>query len=311
MSAGLPAGRILVIKLGALGDFIQALGPMQAIRRHHARAHIALLTTQPYEAVARASGLFDEINTGGRTPWWRVYRLAHLFGWLNGSDFDRVYDLQTSRRSSFLFELFLHNRRPEWSGIAARASHPHKNPARDRMHTVDRQREQLRMAGIDDVPDADLSFLTGDVAQFGLPPRFALLVPGGSPQRPVKRWPRESYMALAREVKGRGIAPLVLGGPEERDLAEVIARAGQGMNLAGRTDLGDVAALARLAVCAVGNDTGPMHVIAGVGCPSLALFSSDSDPALCAPRGPKVQILRRDRLDRLTLAEVAAAIPLR
>ena len=237
------AGRVLVIKLGALGDFIQALGPMQAIRRHHRRAHLALLTTPAYADFAKAAGLFDEIETNGRPAWWRIDLLTRLFGWLNGRDFDRVYDLQTSRRSSFIFELFLPNRRPDWSGIARDCSLPHKNPQRDRMHTIDRQREQLQIAGIGDVPPADLSFLKGDAARFELPVRFALLVPGGSPDRPAKRWPREHYAALARDLKSRGIVPVVLGGGDERAMAEAIAQAGQGVNLAGRTSLGDVAAL--------------------------------------------------------------------
>ena len=53
--------RILVIKLGALGDFIQALGPMAAIRRTHPRARITLLTTKPFEEFARRCSYFDEI----------------------------------------------------------------------------------------------------------------------------------------------------------------------------------------------------------------------------------------------------------
>jgi ADP-heptose:LPS heptosyltransferase len=60
---------------------------------------------------------------------------------------------------------------------------------------------------------------------------------------------------------------------------------------------------------AVGNDTGPMHLIAAAGCSSVVLFSADSDPALCAPRG-KVAVLRRPDLAQLTVDEVAAALPL-
>ncbi|MGQ0676225.1 MAG: glycosyltransferase family 9 protein [Rhodospirillales bacterium] len=319
MSAGGAARRIpqriLVIKLGALGDFIQALGPFQAIRRHHPRAHLALLTTPPYAEFAGAAGLFDEIETNGRPAWWRVDRWAHLFGWLNGREFERVYDLQTSSRSSLLFQLFMPNLRPEWSGVARGCSHPHDNPARDRMHTIDRQREQLRIAGIDAATDADFSFLKGDIARFGLPARYVLLAPGGSTGRPAKRWPAERYAVLARELKDRGLAPVVLGGADESALADGIARAGQGLNLAGRTGLGDVAALARLAAGAIGNDTGPMHVVAGVGCPCLVLFSAASDPALCAPRAPKgapaAIVLRRDNLAALGAAEVAAAMALR
>ncbi len=319
MSAGSgapsPAGRILVIKLGALGDFIQALGPMQAIRRRHAGAHLALLTTPGFAGFAQSAGLFDEIETNGRPAWWRVDLWAHLFGWLNGREFQRVYDLQTSRRSSFYLDLFLANLRPEWSGIARGCSHRHENPQRDLMHTIERQREQLRIAGIGDAAGADFSFLKGEIARFGLPPRFALLAPGGSAARVAKRWPAERYADLARELKGRGVVPVVLGGWDEAAPAAEIAKAGAGISLAGQTSLGDVADLARRAAGAIGNDTGPMHIIAGVGCPSLVLFSAASDPALCAPRAPDsappVIVLRRDDLARLGAAEVAAAMALR
>ena len=47
--------RILVIKLGALGDVVQALGPMAAIRRHHADAHITALTAPAFAPLLEAS----------------------------------------------------------------------------------------------------------------------------------------------------------------------------------------------------------------------------------------------------------------
>ena len=53
---------ILVIKLGALGDMVQALGPMAAIRRYHADAWITALTTEPYVTFLEESGFFDSIN---------------------------------------------------------------------------------------------------------------------------------------------------------------------------------------------------------------------------------------------------------
>ena len=61
---------------------------------------------------------------------------------------------------------------------------------------------------------------------------------------------------------------------------------------------------------AVGNDTGPMHLIATAGCPSVVLYSLASDPALCAQQGPDVTILRRDTLDELSVDEVEAALKL-
>jgi ADP-heptose:LPS heptosyltransferase len=52
---------VLVIKLSALGDFVQALGPMKAIRDHHARAQITLLTTAAFADLGQATGWFDQV----------------------------------------------------------------------------------------------------------------------------------------------------------------------------------------------------------------------------------------------------------
>ena len=61
---------------------------------------------------------------------------------------------------------------------------------------------------------------------------------------------------------------------------------------------------------AVGNDTGPLHIIATAGCPTVALYSFASDPALCAQKGTDVTILRRDLLTELSVDEVEAALKL-
>ena len=61
--------RILVIKLGALGDFVLALGPCAAIRRHHQNAHITLLTTTPFVDLASASGYFNIEKKTVRLRW--------------------------------------------------------------------------------------------------------------------------------------------------------------------------------------------------------------------------------------------------
>ena len=60
--------RILVIKLGALGDIVLALGPFAAIRRDHPDAHVTLLTTRPYVEFLKPSEYFDDIWVDDR-PW--------------------------------------------------------------------------------------------------------------------------------------------------------------------------------------------------------------------------------------------------
>ncbi len=295
--------RILVIKLGALGDFAQALGPFAAIRRHHADAWITLLTTAPYAELAYASGYFDEIWIDPRSRLPR--RLLALRKWLRATRFARVYDLQTSDRSAFYFRLFWPGPYPEWSGIANGCSHPHANPGRDAMHTLDRQAEQLRMAGIGDVPPPDVSWATPDVARFDLPGRYALLAAGGAAHRPGKRWPAERFAELAGWLVRQGITPVLLGTKAEgRALAAITAACPQARSLVGETGFLDIVGLARGAVSAVGNDTGPMHLIAIAGCPSVVLYSAESDPALCAPRGPRVVIVRRPSLSELASGDV-------
>jgi len=296
--------RILVIKLASLGDVVQAFGPFAAIRAHHPAALITLLTTPPYAALLRDAPWFDHIWAEGRPAWGNIGAVWRLARRLRGAGFTRVYDLQTSARSS-RYRWFV-GRQAEWSGIAAGASHPHANPRRDSMHTVERQREQLAMAGIAAFPPPDLAFLDADVARFGLPPHFALLIPGASPGRPGKRWPVGHYAELAAALD---LPVAVVGGPAETALARAIGAAvPRTVDLTGRTSLGELGAVARRAAFAVGNDTGPTHLVAAAGCPTLALFGGESDPALCAPRGRHVAVLRRGPLDALGVAEVRAAL---
>ncbi len=305
---------ILVIKLGALGDFVLATGPFKAIRAHHPNARITLLTIPLLSPLAKAMGWFDEVWIDSRPSLLNVPGWLALARKLNNGHFSRVYDLQTSDRSGFYFRLMSppFGKRPEWSGIAAGASHPHANPKRDFLHTVERQKEQLAAAGIVDVPPPDLSWATADLSRFALPPSYALLVPGGSAHRPEKRWPATHFAELARRLAAIGTLPVLIGANAEKAELAAIASASGARDLCGQTSLMEIIALARGARLAVGNDTGPMHLIASSGCPTVSLFSQASDPALCAPRssdGLQVAVLRRPDLAGLMPDEVLAALP--
>ncbi len=294
------AERILVIKLGALGDFVLAFGPFAAIRAAHPKAIVTLLTTAPFAALARASPWFDEVLVDSRPAWWNLPGLVRLRRALQGFDF--VYDLQTSRRSSRYFRMA---GRPPWSGIAAGASHPHANPRRNALHTVERQQEQLEAVGVLAAP-VDIDWLIGGGPE--LPAPYAVLVPGAAPHRPAKRWPAENFGQLAQLLDRQGIRPVVAGSRHETPLARTIAAAcPAAVDLTGRTALPELAGLLSRAAVAVGNDTGPMHLAAAVGCRCVVLFSAESDPALTAPRG-RVTVLRAPKLADLPVARVAAAL---
>lgn len=298
--------RILIIKLGALGDFVQAFGPFAAIRAHHPAAEITLLTTRPFAALAAASPYFDHVWIDAKPKIWQVAKVLKLRRQLASGRFSRVYDLQTSDRSSWYFRLM--GAEVEWSGIAPGCALPHANPDRDHMHTVERQAEQLAMAGIDQVPPPDLSWAEGDIGRFGLPQRFALMCPGGAAHRPAKRWPAERFAEAARWLAERNVVPVLLGtAAEQAEIDAIRAACPEVVDLAGKTGFLDILGLGRRALAAIGNDTGPMHLIAAAGCPSVVLFSHESDPSLCAPRG-RVTVLRQPSLAELPTAEVEQAL---
>lgn len=274
--------RILVIRLGALGDFIQSFGPFAALRAHHRTDHLTLLTTAPFAALGRASPWFDAVLCDERPALWQIPALARLRHTLQGFDF--VYDLQTSRRSNLYFHLA---GRPPWSGIARGCSHPHANPARDFMHTRERQREQLAMAGIGSFPAPELGWLVSRGGVAPPPPPYAVLIPGAAPRHPAKRWPAAHYAALARHLVQSGLRPVLAGGAGEREAAARIrAEVTEAEDFTGRTDIFDLARLLAGAAVVIGNDTGPMHLATALGRPAIVLFSKASDPALTAPRYP-------------------------
>jgi ADP-heptose:LPS heptosyltransferase len=102
---------------------------------------------------------------------------------------------------------------------------------------------------------------------------------------------------------------VVLGGAAETPLGAVIAeRCPTARDLTGQTSFGEIVGLGKVALRAVGNDTGPMHLLAAAGAPVTVLYSAESDPALTAPRGANVTILRRPDLAALEVADVAATL---
>ena len=310
--------RILVIKLSALGDFVLALAAMKKIRQAHAKAHITLLTTPPFEALAKICPYFNAVDTGGRpesfAQWMDLRRR------IKAANYDRVYDLQTSAQSNRIFQL-LRPGPPAWSGIAFGCSLPHKNPLRNGMHTLERHADQLMYAGIwpdaptepGSAPPPDLSWVMKaapperPVPGANRPRPYVIFVPGGSAHRLDKRWPAASYGQLGRILFERGYDIVIIGGPQESALARQIQRdVGRARDLTGRTDFAKVAMLGAKAALVVGNDTGPLHLAAATGAPTVVMFSSASDPELAAPRG-HVTVLRAKNLAELPVSAVLQA----
>ena len=293
--------RILVIRLGALGDFVLSFPAFAAIRAHHRSDHVTLLTTAPFAGLAADSPWFDAVQVDTRPKWTDLAGLQRLRRQLAGYDF--AYDLQTSGRSSGYFWLA---GRPGWSGIARGCSHPDADPRRDALHTVARQHGQLAAAGVS-AAAPDLRWLQDRGPVLASP--YALLVPGTSAsQGGAKKWPAGCYAKLAGMLTTRGLRPVVAGmAADAADAGRILAACPSAADLTGQTTIQDLAGLAYRAALAVGGDTDPIHLAAMMGCPVAALFSRFSDPALAAPVGT-AEGVRADRLEMLDVDTVAHAV---
>lgn len=308
---------ILIIKLGALGDFLQALGPFAALRAHHKNNHLVLLTTPAFKGLAEKSGFFNEILVVQRPKRWNFFKFFSLINLLHRYHFAWIYDLQTSSHtSSYLLFLSLLGWKGNFSGIAKGANYAHTDPLRDLRHTLDRQRLQLQECGVASVPYPDLTFLLNPFKNNpkktkpfdSIPFPFVLLVPGGAPSRPLKRWPLSQWQELIKKLHAHSITTVLVGGKDESSLSsnltETFSNSLHYVDLIGKTSLEDLAYLATKALAAIGNDTGPMHLFALMGCSTLTLFSDDSDPRLCGPWGRKVSYLCSSSLSDLSCEEV-------
>lgn len=294
--------KILIIKHGAFGDFIQSVGALRAIRAHHQNDEITLLTTKPWlklaVPMAENAALFDRIQVDPRKGLWNTLKTIR---WIRREKFDFVYDLQNTDRTGLYYKLL--RKKPQWSGFVKGCSHPHRTEHRQELHTIDRLKEQLAIAGIYEVPENDVNWLPNTEISVGKP--FALLVPGGAPHREKKRWTIEGYSALAQHLLSKNIRPILIGTNADKTQTEAIAKTDKRIaDLTNQTSFADIATLARQAALAVGNDTGPMHLISVAGCKTITLYSHDSDPKRCGQRGKDITIIRVEDLQKLALETV-------
>jgi len=293
--------KIIVIKLGALGDFFSSCETFSRIRSHHPHAHITLMTTSPFEGIAQQSPYFDDI--------WVIERFKsfELFGWLGifkklkREKFDFIYDLQRNDRAKIIgFAASLLAKTQVLSG--------QKKGRLDRLQDFKVPEGMLDTRDMSPFLTQDLSWLNGKTySEFGIDQKYVLLVPGSAPQHPGKRWPATSYAKLADLLLHEGYQPVLIGTKADSDVTSLIKNAvPSAIDLTGTTKIEDVASLSRTATAAIGNDTGPMHIAAASGCPIVSLFSYISDPDQSAPRATSIEILRSQNIADISVENVFA-----
>lgn len=135
-----------------------------------------------------------------------------------------------------------------------------------------------------------------EIQSFGLEEGYVVLSPGAE-YGGAKVWPADRFARVASQIsRHSGKRIIVVGSEREAGVGDEIlsmAGIGTGRNLAGRCNVVELLSVLRGASLVVGNDSGPVHISAAMGRPTLTIFGSTS-PAWTAPRGRAVEIARVD-----------------
>lgn len=309
--------RILFVKLSAIGDVVQALPVLAALRRRYPDAHISWVVGEVASDLLETHPLVDEVLIYPRRHWGRLSRRVHTWPMLfaevgsftrrlRGETYDVAVDLQGLMKSGIIVRTAKARRKlgfsrgREGSSIFLNETLPPYDPDE---HAVLRY---LRLARHLDAPtdEAEFPLAVGpeeraqarawldEAGWEGRP--FLVLNPGAA--WVTKRWVAEGFAEVADHcVKEWGLGVVIAGGSGDPVLAEAI-RAGMEqpvLDLTGRTGLRQLAALYQQARVVVSTDTGPMHLAAAAGAPVVALFGPTA-PWRTGPFGDRHHVLRLD-----------------
>jgi ADP-heptose:LPS heptosyltransferase len=291
--------KLLVVRLGAIGDVVNALVFATAVKDASPRTHIG------WAVHPLARPLVDDHPSVDRVHVWPrgagVSGFRALVREVRAEGYGLAVDLQRLAKSAALARLsgaprvlgYDRARAKELSWLLTRERIA---PGHARAHMVSQYLEFAAHLGLpaaarhvlpaDPVADA---WAAARVAAWGTAP---LVVHVGA-SKPENRWAPERHGELAAALADEHGGPVVLtGGPADRpDAARARAACPAAHDLAGATDLRQLAALCARARLFVGCDTGPMHLAAAAGCPVVALFGP-ADPLRTGPFGARARVVR-------------------
>lgn len=293
--------RVLVIRLGALGDVIRTLPAVSALRAALPGAHLTWLV-EPASAGAVAgqpwidevlvfprSAIVTALARGRAGAAGRV--LAAFLRALRAGRFELVLDFHSILKSGLLARasgapLRLAYAPPFGREGGWRFANRLARLAPQRISRFERNLALVRALGVAARPEST-PFRVGQAALEAIAARLprdapVAIHPGTSPGTPHKRWTAAGYAAVAAALQREsGVTSIVTFGPDasERRLAEaVVAASGGAARLAPATaSVGELAALFTRCRLYVGSDSGPMHVASLVGTPVVQILGP-TDP---------------------------------
>ena len=311
----LDANKICIVRLGALGDVVNTLPALDALRAARPDAHIAWLVESRWGDVLPGPPRLDEVIVVPKREWLSRLRkwddMASLPGDvgrfvkdLRSREFDLTIDFHGNLRSGIATFMTGAKDRVGYAPDFCKEfnyvfTNRHFPVGGGRAHRVDRALALCEAIGAErqtgepevDVRADALEFARKAFDDAGLDARPVVAVhPGASKFGDYKRWPVERFNEIIRLLDERGFASLVTWGPGEYELA-VAAAAGTSGTVSPETkSLGQLAALLSLCDAFVGADSGPGVLAAAVDTPTVSLFGP-KDPAVYAPRHPRARVV--------------------
>jgi heptosyltransferase-2 len=303
---------VLVFSPNWLGDAVMALPAVSDIRRHETTRRLVVAARPGVAGLWKIVAGVDEvvvIPRAGGASWWR--RLGENAEALRRAAADAAVLLPNSLQTA------LTARR---AGIPERWGYRRNlrgwlltrtvPPPRGLVHQADYYRRLVAALGISngprapqlDVPAAVVDGAREMLRAGGRTPGMRLLgIAPGAAYGGAKRWPPDRFAAVAAELaRTHGLAPVLVGTEADRAAAcaieaelDKIGQAGTRppvMNLAGRTDIPQLAGVLALCAAFVSNDSGAMHLAAAVGTPVVALFGP-TDERVTAPLASRARVL--------------------
>jgi heptosyltransferase-1 len=302
--------RVLIVKLGALGDIVHAIPVAAALRRAFPAARIDWLVSAKHREILdlvpvidRRIVINDRSGVGdGASIWSAIRDLRH-------NKYDVALDLQGLVKSALFARTSGAARVIGFASryVRERLARPFYTEVHDpggggmyhpgETHVVWTNLGLLEPLGIRGAqPEFPIERVESDVAREVVGRtggRYALLNPGAA--WPTKRWPPARLAAVAAALRDRhALTSIVLWGPNEEPLArEVVASSSGAAILSPRTSIADLVALCRGASLFISGDTGPAHIAAAVGTPIVGIFGP-TRPSRNGPWAPDDVTVSRD-----------------